>query len=324
MLDLDLSSILTVSRYDREAKIKRMKAFILLQKQFPQGSIFRSDYTDLMRPSTKALIGLEWAPQSFVFRTKMPILEQSDTHLALADELGFHVSLVALIPDLGWDAFTQAEKNSTELGDFCRAFFTVPLEWDYFYFVGWHMERGRWDLVDSLRSESFPALILEQDVTLVTDETSGRDDSIDRNGSSSMTRMFDNDLIAEEAREEVLREMMMEARGEMVEEDYAPYDRRIFSASTSAIIVAASVMEATHDSNHMTGSFQHNHPRAKSLKPNAAVEYKARIIQHVEVDKEMFSTYTRSACSQVGGSDESTNMINSCEKWFDKVRWCIQ
>ncbi|KIX99754.1 uncharacterized protein Z520_04390 [Fonsecaea multimorphosa CBS 102226] len=325
MLGLDLSSILAVSRYDSEAKIKRMKAFILAQKYFPRGSIFQGDYSSLTRPSTTELIGFEWAPQSFVFRTRAALEQQPDTHLALADELGFHVSLVALIPDKGWDVFTQAGKNSTELGDLYRAFFMVPWEWDYFYFVNWDMGRGRWDLVNSLREKTFPALILQQDITLVTDETLDQDGSAghDRDGSS-MTRMFDDDLIAEEAREEVLREMMMEARGETVDEDYAPYQRRIFSASTSAILVAASVMDPSHDHSNMTDSLQHEHPSAKSSNPNVAVEYQARIIQHVQVEKEMFNTYTQAADAQLQRIDGAKYRISSCEKWSSGVRWCIQ
>lgn len=141
---------------------------------------------------------------------------------------------------------------------------------------------------------------------------------------SSMTCMFDGDLIAEEAREEVLREVMMEARGETVEEDYTTYERRIFSASTPAIIVVARVMDASHDTSNITDSLQYKHPRAKTSNPNVAVEYQARIIQRVQVEKEMFSTYTRAACAQVEGHDESTYRINSCEKWSDRVRWCIQ
>jgi hypothetical protein len=324
MLGLDLSSILAVSRYESEAKIKRMKAFILLQKYFPQGSIFQGDYSDLTRPSTTALIGLEWAPQSFVFRTRKPSLEQPDTHLALADELGFHVSLVALVPDKGWDVFTQAEKDSTVVGDLHQAFFMVPLEWDYFCVVRWIMDSGRWDLANSLRDESFPALILQHDITLVTDEAPDLNESVGCRDGSSLTRMFDGDLIAEEAREEVLREMMMEARGETVEKDYTPCGRRSFSASTPAIIVAASVMNVSLDTSNITDSLQYKHLRAKSSNPNVAVEYQARIIQHVQVQKKMFSTYTRAACTQVGEYDGSTHRINSCEKWSDRVRWCIQ
>lgn len=326
MLGLDLSSILAVSRYDSEAKIKRMKAFILLQKHFPQASIFQGDYSDLIRRSATARIGFEWAPRSFVFRTRMLDLERSGTRLALADEFGLHVSLVALVPDKGWDVFTQAEKKSWPLGDMYRAFFMVPLEWDYFYFIHWEMERGRWDLVNSLRDETFPALILEQDVTLVTNESLDPDGSVShRDGPSKTRRMFDGDLIAEEAREEVLREMM-EARGETVEEDHTPYERRIFSASTSAILVAARAMDASQDTSNITHSFQYKQPRTKKKNshPNVAVEYRARIIQHVVVEKEMFSTYTRPACAQVEGHDESTYRINSCEKWSDRVRWCIQ
>ncbi|OCT48718.1 hypothetical protein CLCR_04591 [Cladophialophora carrionii] len=295
MLGHDLSSILAVSRYESEAKIKRMQAFIVLQKYFPQGSIFEGDNSDLTRPSPTALVGFEWTPQSFVFRTRMRTLEQPDTHLALADELGFHVSLVALIPDKGWNVFTQAQMRSTLVGDLHQAFFMVPLEWDYFYSVCWNMDRGRWDLVNSLRDETFPALILQQDVTLVTDEALDLDESGGRRDGSSLTRMFDGDLIAEEAREEVLQEMKREARGETVEEVYTPYERRIFSASTSVIIVAASARDVSPDTRNLTDSLQYKHPRGKSSNPNVAVEYQARIIQHVEVKKEMFSTYTQAA-----------------------------
>ncbi|EXJ55573.1 hypothetical protein A1O7_08501 [Cladophialophora yegresii CBS 114405] len=323
MLGLDLSSILAVSRYESEAKIKRMKTFILLQKYFPQGSIFQGDYSDLTRPSTTALVGLEWAPQSFVFRTRKSAPEHPDTQLALADELGLHVSLVALIPDKGWDIFTQAEMNSTVVGDLHQAFFMMPLEWDYFYVVRWDMARGRWDLANSLRHKTFPALILQQDITLVTDEALDLGEAVGRKDGTSMTRMFDGDLIAEEAREEVLREMMMEARGETVEEDYTP-ERRSFSASTRAIIVAASVMDASPDTSNTTDSLQDKRPRAKGPNSNVAVEYQARIIQHVEVQKEMFSTYTRAACKQMERYNGSTHSINSCEKWSDRVRWCIQ
>jgi hypothetical protein len=42
MLGLDLTPFPKVSRYESRAQQKSMKAFILLQKQFPQESVFEA------------------------------------------------------------------------------------------------------------------------------------------------------------------------------------------------------------------------------------------------------------------------------------------
>jgi hypothetical protein len=312
MLGLGLSSILAVSRYDAEARIKRMKAFILQQKYFPQYSIFEGENAHLHRSFATTLIGFEWAPPSFVFRTQMAHVRQPGFRLAMADESGLHVSsLVALIPDGGWNVFTQAAKNTTpELGDIHRAFFMTPMEWDYFYAIRWIMANGRWPLLESVLQDTFPAIILEENLTAVTEESRARVGQ-----SPCKPRMFDDDLISEEVREAVLREMEAEERGETVEEDHTPYDdSRIFSASTWAVIVAARPMTMT------TAAAA----AGEDSSPDTEVEYIARIIQRVQVDKEMFSTYTRRAAAQVEGHDGTTFDICPCEIWSGRVKWCIQ
>jgi hypothetical protein len=100
MLGLDLSPILAISRFDGEAQERRMKAFILLQKIFPQDSVFEAtgdSNSDKDESPWLEEDGFRWAPRSFVFRATLPEVLSSSV-LGFADNQGLHSRFSALDP----------------------------------------------------------------------------------------------------------------------------------------------------------------------------------------------------------------------------------
>ena len=173
MLEIDLSSILAISRQDPDVCAKRMKAFILQQKFFPQDSPFRTS-----RPqegvSTLSDPGFRWAPTSFVFREGDNSRDISP--LVEASSEGLHLNMPALLPHLNWRPFFtlitsksyiephQIDHVATGLGEGNSTLvFMVPHEWDYHYTIFWQRTPFR-RLGQEMLDSTIPVILLEEDV----------------------------------------------------------------------------------------------------------------------------------------------------------------
>jgi len=124
MLGLSLSPILAIDRHEPYVCEKRMRAFILLQKCFPQTSIFEQTEMRSFREER----GFRWAPLSFVFRHRIPDeTETSSSPLVPVDESGIHVQYPGVLLD--WSDLT--------FNDDRQLFFLLQKQWDYYYTVYW-------------------------------------------------------------------------------------------------------------------------------------------------------------------------------------------
>ena len=90
--------------------------------------------------------------------------------------------------------------------------------------------------------------------------------------------MFDDDLIAAEAREEVLRKIMMEARGEIIEEEIPRTDYRVF-----------------HMCNHCCSQYRECITKVLPQDRLSRIPYRATIIELVDYrETHVFDSYSTS------------------------------
>ncbi|EXJ56934.1 hypothetical protein A1O7_07278 [Cladophialophora yegresii CBS 114405] len=288
MLDLDLSTILAISRHDPEACEKRMKAFILLQRYFPRDSVFESSHRlDLSSVPNLTAQGFRWAPKSFVFRSTSIDPATTPTPLVEADSAGLHLSLPSFNPACSWAEVMEhiAISKSEGIADAASIKFMLPLDWDYYYDISWLPEDTKWEINDTLLGSTIPAVALRDDIISVTKEGQDR---VPRRPSQ---RMFE-----------------LDSQREGISNSY-DLDR-FDGASSEALLLAVSARHA------MTQE------RINGAEP----EYRASIVARVHVRKRMFSTYRRPASDQVKilSTDADTGRpIPIFGVWPAQTRWCI-
>jgi hypothetical protein len=288
MLDLDLSTILAISRYDPGACEKRMEAFILLQRYFPRDSVFESSHRrDVSSVPNLATQGFRWTPKSFVFRSTSLDPATIQSPLVEADANGIHLSLPSFNPMTSWPEFTQYIVTSKLEGasDSARIHFMLPLDWDYYYAISWLPEDTTWEVNDTLLRNTVPAVALRDDIISVTK------DAQEYGRRAPSQRMF----VLDSLREGVTNS----------------YDIDSFDwPSSEALILAVSAQ---------------NTPTQERTN-ETPFEYCATIVARVNVSKRMFSTYRRSASEQVkitSPDEETGRPIPIFEPWPTGTQWCI-
>ncbi|OCT49113.1 hypothetical protein CLCR_04604 [Cladophialophora carrionii] len=288
MLDLDLSTILAIDRHDPEASEKRMKAFILLQRNFPRDSVFESSHRrDVTSVSNLTAQGFTWAPKSFVFRSTSVDPAITPSPLGEADSAGIHLSLPSFDPMISWTEFMEhiAITKSEGAGDSARITFMLPLDWDYYYTISWLPEDTKWQISDTCLGNTIPAVALRDDIISITKENQ------ERVRRSPAQRMF--------------------VLGSLREGITNSYDLDRFDwPSSEGLILAVSARK----------------PIAQERMNEGKPEYRASIVARVNVSKMMFSTYRRPAPDQVkiASTDADTGRsIPIFGVWPAQTQWCI-
>lgn len=288
MLGLDLSPILTISRFDPEACENRMKAFILLQRHFPTESIFESSHRlDVKTRSNMIAEGFRWAPKSFVFHTSRPEQLVRSSPLAHADTAGIHLSLPGLDPMVSWTEFMQHVQNSIDQGvhEESHVVCMLSLDWDYYYTVSWIPENVELEVDGNLQQKTCPVIAMQEDIFSVTKEAQ------DHTRKHSAPRMFDLDL---------MREGVTNA-----------YDLRSFEWPHSEALLLAISREQDKPNGHWKQD---------------ASERRSTIVARVTVTKRMFSTFRKPAAEQVKRSSLDPNtdtLIPTFAVLPVETRWCV-
>ena len=138
-----------------------MRAFIPLQKRFPQASVFEQTKVGSFNKER----GFRWAAPSFGFRHRNP--EEADispSPLVPVDESRIHVQYPGV--SLNWSDLT--------FNDDRELFFLLPKQWDYYYTVHW-VEK-KLDISQTLSGphtgSTFPALVLKSNIVIDDDRES--------------------------------------------------------------------------------------------------------------------------------------------------------
>ncbi|EXJ69685.1 uncharacterized protein A1O5_06756 [Cladophialophora psammophila CBS 110553] len=280
MLGLDLTPILAIDRSDPDVCSKRMKAFLLEQKLFPQGLIFEAQSGSDFAASPEAAFrepGFRWAPRTFVFDTRGDYSTVHQSALATADARGLHAKLPGLMPGLSWeDFFCLARRDTILLKELDPSMnvllvdisFMVPAQWDYHYEVEWQMP-APWHLGGKLLGSTRPAVILEEDLVNQDLDTRESDDGVK------------------------IKEFEMDVQLGVERAALAA----VFERWVSGLLVAL--------------------PREKSMVLHHGIgkvteEIEALIVGPVSVKKSMFQTRQKSACDQIT-FDQGMSMENCLE-----------